>query len=505
MLPFQRSPINRLFIKECLLNANTHPSHMMSASANIPHADQISLPLHGNLMCSYTGNVKNRVFLHGSLMGFYTGNVKISLPLHGSVMWFHTGNVKNRLPLQGSLMWFYTGNVKVRMSLHGGLMGFHTDCVQASGESEVFIPEMVENLLEDGSTPTYRFQCPHAGVFQCKITNLVFEMEDKGEVLYRIVSWDTRLMDGLGHMQPAGPLYKIDCFEGSVSHLHLPHCETSYDNQVELAVAHFTDDNIEILKPLKVTDTHVIIRVQGLSLFGPLINLIFYSRPISAQVLLFYKEMNGQKIRNKLLIHLLPENVPVEEVEKKLKSYTYFETSSTCELRPGRKYTASCDPYTPQPKVALFQRTYGPNYHPTFVVFCEDEDVTVSVLDEDGMEVWEPHQIFLTEQMDKTCQSAEATSLKMVPEVDFVDKHMDELIDRVNSVMEIADRLKRKGMITGGTYSDIQTTKTSQSQMRILDKALNAGGRTVKKEFYKILKEKEPYLVDDLESGPSNS
>ncbi len=72
---------------------------------------------------------------------------------------------------------------------------------------------------------SFRFVCAHAGQFQCSLTNLVFVMEGEGEVLYRVVSWDPRLLDGLGQMQPAGPLYNIDCFNGSLSGLHFPHCE----------------------------------------------------------------------------------------------------------------------------------------------------------------------------------------------------------------------------------------------------------------------------------------
>lgn len=67
--------------------------------------------------------------------------------------------------------------------------------------------------------------CPHAGQFQCSLTSLVFVMEGEGEVLYRVVAWDPRLLDGLGQMQPAGPLYDIDCINGSISKLNLPHCE----------------------------------------------------------------------------------------------------------------------------------------------------------------------------------------------------------------------------------------------------------------------------------------
>ncbi|KAI4896110.1 hypothetical protein NFI96_030686, partial [Prochilodus magdalenae] len=109
-------------------------------------------------------------------------------------------------------------------------------------------------------------------------------------------------------------------------------------NQVKLVVAHITGGNTEIIQPLNVTNTHVIISVQGFSLFG-ILKKILYPRPIHAQVLLFYKELRDEQRRKKLHIHLLPRNVPVKEV-------------------------------------AQFEQDYGPNYHPTFVVFLQTDEVT---------------------------------------------------------------------------------------------------------------------------------
>ncbi|KAG7314433.1 hypothetical protein KOW79_021736 [Hemibagrus wyckioides] len=116
--------------------------------------------------------------------------------------------------------------------------------------------------------------------------------------MYKIVSWDSRDLDGFHHMEPAGPLYSIECHEGSIRRLHLPHCETRTD-VVTLSVAHVTGGNVEILQPLK-------------------------------------DEM--------------------------------FE----------------CD--------------YGPNYHPTFEVFLNTEvnEVTLSLLDENGLVVWRPCGVMLT-------------------------------------------------------------------------------------------------------------
>ncbi|KAG7314437.1 hypothetical protein KOW79_021740 [Hemibagrus wyckioides] len=97
---------------------------------------------------------------------------------------------------------------------------------------------------------------------------------------------------------------------------------------------------------------------------------------------------------------------------------------------------------------------------------------------------------------------SEAATHKMnLTGVDFVNEHRETLIQKVSSVMEIADCLKGKDMISDEMYSKIQEEATPQAKMRELYKHLNSGGRKVKAEFYQILKKKLRYLVEELESG----
>ncbi|XP_062846939.1 uncharacterized protein LOC134309225 isoform X2 [Trichomycterus rosablanca] len=241
-------------------------------------------------------------------------------------------------------------------------------------------------------------------------------------------------------MQPAGPLYEIDCFKGVIHHLHFPHCETNIgEHSVKLAVAHFTGVNLEIIQPLKVTDSHVIIDVQGLSLFGLLKNMLFPTKPINAQVLFFHEELTDIQI-SKLYIHLVPGNVPVEEVKKHHQSCTYITTSSRCQLTPWTQYKPCCDTGKPQPKIKTFDTDYGPNYHPTFSVHINTkvEEITVGLLDENDQEVWKPRQLSLT-----GCSQDAATSNIQNAGAEFVDRHREALIQRVSSVMEMADSLLR--------------------------------------------------------------
>ncbi|KAL7834353.1 hypothetical protein SRHO_G00286000 [Serrasalmus rhombeus] len=87
-------------------------------------------------------------------------------------------------------------------------------------------------------------------------------------------------------------------------------------------------------------------------------------------------------------------------------------------------------------------------------------------------------------------------------DAEFVDKHVEQLIQRVSSVKEIADHLM--GKMTQEIYNNIVTASPHQQQMRMLYiEVLNPGGATVKAEFYRILKRKQPYLVEDLEARPA--
>lgn len=67
--------------------------------------------------------------------------------------------------------------------------------------------------------------------------------------------------------------------------------------------------------------------------------------------------------------------------------------------------------------------------------------------------------------------------------------------------MEIADCFRSKGMIAGEMYDRVNTAKPRQKKMRIFFDVLESGGTPAKAEFWKLLKEKEPHLVDELESG----
>ncbi|KAL0993416.1 hypothetical protein UPYG_G00107530 [Umbra pygmaea] len=240
--------------------------------------------------------------------------------------------------------------------------------------------------------PTYRQQCPQAGLFHCGLTGLMFEMAGMGEVVYKMKQWDTDL---LGSMTPAGPLFSINC--PAVQQLHLPHCMC--DEKVDtLLVAHIMLGKVEILKPVKTTFTHVVVDIPHNSLVG-LIKHGYSSFPVQSQVLLFLQppENRTQKA-TKLNVFLLPKNVPICEVKHQQKGSIFIQTSSECTLNPTGEYGLTYQLVTKKPidlTNGHFEADYSPDVQPTFQVYLDCisdvENMSLTLLDRkcNDQKVWE--------------------------------------------------------------------------------------------------------------------
>ncbi|MED6271133.1 hypothetical protein CHARACLAT_017199 [Characodon lateralis] len=92
-------------------------------------------------------------------------------------------------------------------------------------------------------------------------------------------------------------------------------------------------------------------------------------------------------------------------------------------------------------------------------------------------------------------QSSDAASSD---EKHFVDKHMDELIQRVGNILPILDKLLKAGVIQPEAYDDISAQRTSQAKMRALYSGPLRASRKVQDIFLDILKAQEPFLIEDL-------
>ncbi|XP_049424567.1 uncharacterized protein LOC125883944 [Epinephelus fuscoguttatus] len=87
----------------------------------------------------------------------------------------------------------------------------------------------------------------------------------------------------------------------------------------------------------------------------------------------------------------------------------------------------------------------------------------------------------------------------MAEDKHFLDKHQDELIQRVNNTAAILDELLSENVIQQHNYDKIRALPTSQEIMReLFNQPLTSSGDQGKETFYKILNKHESYLIDDL-------
>ncbi|XP_067285134.1 probable serine/threonine-protein kinase irlA [Pseudorasbora parva] len=87
---------------------------------------------------------------------------------------------------------------------------------------------------------------------------------------------------------------------------------------------------------------------------------------------------------------------------------------------------------------------------------------------------------------------------------EFVDTHYKYLLQRITSVMPIADKLYENGKLTWGMYSKI-TNANKITQITELLKAVKSGGPAVKSAFYEILQELEPEVIQEFEGSSSQT
>ena len=86
-----------------------------------------------------------------------------------------------------------------------------------------------------------------------------------------------------------------------------------------LSVVHITDDGMNFLEPLEVTDTHVVVTVSHFSALGIVKNFIKWvlkkTKTVCGKVLLFLGQPNPKTQRRKLDVFLLPWNIHQDVVK----------------------------------------------------------------------------------------------------------------------------------------------------------------------------------------------
>ncbi|MEQ2173334.1 hypothetical protein GOODEAATRI_031132, partial [Goodea atripinnis] len=306
------------------------------------------------------------------------------------------------------------------------------------------------------------FQFPGSGLFQCSLTGLVFRVTHEGEVSYRTQIWDEALLQ-LANKLPGGPLFNIECPQGCISELQLPHCEPEPALVLDcLSVGHITDVGISIIQPLKITETHVVVRVSHLSGFGIVLDRFkrfkdFLTKPIRGQVLLFLRHLH--RPLNILSVILLPSNVPLQE---------FFEN-------------------------------YGPNYHATFEITLpvSTEKVTVMVQSPEEENVWD-YVLHLPaspapadEKRMRLGKSLSAEEKLRTVRPDFIVQVSNPVLDK------LLDELQHCRVMTDAEAEEVRTRPRSEKARELIDTVRRKGVEASSK-MISALCSNDGYLSSEL-------
>ncbi|KAM3614376.1 uncharacterized protein V6R79_013267 [Siganus canaliculatus] len=376
-----------------------------------------------------------------------------------------------------------------------------TDEPEKQQDKFTFTPQLLDKTLK----PVYRFRCPGAGVFQCALTGLVFVTAREAELQYQTVQWDENLLRPTGK-SPAGLLFDVKCSEDSAVHqLHLPHFLLAEDASLhsdELSVVHVTDEGMNILQPLMVTDTHVVVKVPHLSVFGIIMDLFRgWLKTIKGQVLPFLRPPN---ISDQVLdVFLLPNNIPVTEVAAQEQGAMYIRTSSNCTLSIDQKYSVRCEPegFHIQPEREQFFLMYGPNFFPTFEVFLTNnpQRVSLSVHDKESREVWKREVSLTDPERRHVPAQVRSPAEDLVSAEERLLSVRTEFIARVSdsNLKQILDRLLERRIVNDEEYESARALTGADKARTVID-TVRRKGNSASSVLISALCEVDPYLSREL-------
>ncbi|KAM4544103.1 caspase recruitment domain-containing protein 8-like [Fundulus diaphanus] len=349
----------------------------------------------------------------------------------------------------------------------------------------------------DEDDETYWLRCSSPGLYQCRVSGLVFDMKGEGDVSYRIVPWSSRLLSQHGK-KPAGPLFDIRCQQQSVAQLHLPHCEIpSTGGCTFLSVACVVDEDIKFIKPEKITETHVIINITGFSAFGVVRNEDSPNDRVQALVLLFYKPPAAPESDHQINVLLLPKNVVLRHVlrfRKKIDGGEKFlETPPHCRLQPNQLYTLSTpgrDSVLVQPKEAEFDaESY--NYFPTFQVvygkFMRRNKLFLREGSSNG--IWNTEVCLFTAGVRRSYGPSE--HLKEI-RIDFIERISEPVLK------SLLDKLLEINVLSDGEREEVEKEKTRRDKVRVLVNTVRKKGDDASSEMIHFLCELDPCLSKHL-------
>ncbi|KAM9363962.1 uncharacterized protein ABDE67_021688 [Symphorus nematophorus] len=346
---------------------------------------------------------------------------------------------------------------------------------------------------------SYGYTFPRAGLFQCSLTGLVFNLAQEGEVKYKLLIWDDMTLESAGKL-PGGPLFSIECAPDLISQVHLPHCEPDHALVAKsLSVVHITDDGMSFIKPQEINETHVVIDTPDPLTFGIAWDIMqrftnFRTKPVKSQIVLYLRPLY-RKDKHIVSVVLAQSNTPLQEIKTHYEDLEYIDAPSLCLLQMGQDYSLHSEPegYKIQPAKSEFSESYGPNYHASFEIVLQNrtDEVTLVVKDQKGTRAWE-HRLYLSDENRPKIRSDAPVEEKLqLARLPFIAKVSYPVLDH------LLDVLLARGFLNAAEVKATKVKPRADKAQDLLDMVLKKGPEACS-AMLAIFATDDPYRCNDL-------
>ncbi|NXF49727.1 NLR1A protein, partial [Oceanites oceanicus] len=344
-----------------------------------------------------------------------------------------------------------------------------------------------------------RAHLPGAGIFQCSITGLSFEVKSAVTIFYKYASWTRHLSKADQEMWvPAGPLFRIEVQPGVVQAVRLPHfvCLAEDTNTSLCSIAHFESGKMTLEKPTRLIPFSAVLENPSFSLLGVLwrrLRSTLNSLPMHSLVLIFQQLCAA---KTTLHLYLIPDDNSVKQaIEKQEMNWNsklipkpppfsplffgcvYRVTSTDCVVITPEAHLPFC--YKSPKEQQLFVEIYIRN-------MTEEIELLMTDTRNDTV-VWRA-----------SLRSGRTAGPSCA---DFMKKHKTDLCSRMRQLSTILLHLRDANVINSDEEEEVQGQDTSQRRNRVLLELAEKKGLEAQEQLYQILRVKDPYLISDLENS----
>lgn len=188
------------------------------------------------------------------------------------------------------------------------------------------------------------------GTYGCAETGLVFEVTQRVQIKYRLLSWSKYGGFLKDSWRFAGPMFDVDCDPTILKSIQFPHslCLADEDSDLKFSVLHVKNSLPQIEPSADHSGSHIKWNVTSLSPVGPVVKS---QQPTQHHgVVIIYKEV-GQETSYSFRVYLASNNdSDVKDIRKavqhSVKKYVKLEKPPTCQrqLVERRKYRLTSEP-----------------------------------------------------------------------------------------------------------------------------------------------------------------